>query len=50
MSLAAWGEGGSRKPVIHRPWEARLRVLGVKSNAITIVAVGAGRNFWMRWL
>src|SRR5207249_11473242 len=35
-SLATNGDGGSRKPVIHRPCDVRLRVLGVTSNLIAI--------------
>ena len=36
MSLAATGKAGSRNPVTQMPWETRLRVLGVKSNAIAV--------------
>ena len=44
MSLATKGGGGSRKPVIQKPREARSRALGVKSNAIGMGAE-ASPNF-----
>src|SRR5437867_12773117 len=43
MAAAARGDAGSRNPVTQRPGEVRLSVLGVKLNAIAIVAGGAPR-------